>query len=256
MEILGIDIGGTGMKGALVNAATGEMTTKRYRIPTPASRTPEAMAEVVKQIVDHFKYEGPVGCGFPAVVTNGVCRSHGNLDPDWMGVNVDELFTAATGHEFTVLNDADAAGYASMNYGAGRGKDGLVIMITIGTGLGSGVFHNGILIPNIELGSIPYKDYKKIELYAAASAKERENLSYEKWGKRFNKFLRFVELTMSPDLIIVGGGTSKKWAEFSHLITIKTEVIKAELMNNAGIIGPAIACLREQHHGHLSAKVQ
>ncbi len=254
MEILGIDIGGSGIKGALVNAETGEMLTERHRIPTPSSRKPEDMAQVVKQIVDHFNYDGPVGCGFPTIVKNGVCQSAGNLHESWVGVNIDELFTEATGHEFTVLNDADAAGYASMNYGVGKGKQGLVVMITIGTGLGSGVFYNGVLLPNFELGQIPYKKYEKIELWAAASAKKREDLSYERWGKRFNKFLKYVELIIAPDLIIVGGGTSKKWKEFSHLITIDTEVVKAELMNNAGIIGPAVACLREQHHGHLTKK--
>ncbi len=251
MEILGIDIGGTGIKGALVNAETGEMLTARHRIPTPNSRKPEEMAEVVKQLVDHFNYSGPVGCGFPTIVKNGVCISAGNLHPSWVGVNIDELFTEATGQEFTVLNDADAAGYASMNYGVGKGQEGLVIMITVGTGLGSGAFFNGVLLPNFELGQIPYKKYKKIEQWAAASAKEKEALTYERWGKRFNKFLKYVELIVAPDLIIVGGGTSKKWAEFNHLLTIETEVVKAELMNHAGIIGAAIACLREHHHGHL-----
>ncbi|MFD2101390.1 polyphosphate--glucose phosphotransferase [Flagellimonas iocasae] len=252
MDILGIDIGGSGIKGALVNAETGEMLTERYRIPTPKSRKPDEMAQVVAEIVEHFNYKGPVGCGFPSIVKNGVCLSPGNLHPSWVGVNIDELFTEKTGQEFTVLNDADAAGYASMNYGAGKGKNGLVIMITIGTGLGSGAFYNGKLIPNFELGQIPYKKYKKIEKWAAASAKEREGLSYKKWGKRFNKFLQLVELIVSPDLIIIGGGTSKDWEEFSHHIDIETHVIKAELMNHAGIIGAAVACLREQHHGHFS----
>ena len=183
MNILGIDIGGSGIKGALVNAETGEMLTERHRIPTPKSRKPQEMAEVVAQIVKHFDYQGPVGCGFPSIVKNGVCLSPGNLHKSWVGVNVDELFTEASGQEFTVLNDADAAGYASMNYGVGKGKMGLVVMVTIGTGLGSGAFFNGILIPNFELGQIPYKEHKKIEHWAAASAKERENLSFEKWGK-------------------------------------------------------------------------
>ncbi|MEM9000458.1 MAG: ROK family protein [Bacteroidota bacterium] len=251
MEILGIDVGGTGIKGALVNAETGEMITERYRIPTPESRKPDEMAAVVAEIVNHFSYEGAVGCGFPTVVKNGICTSPGNLNKDWVGVNIDQLFTKATGQSFTVINDADAAGYASMNYGVGKDKDGLVIMITVGTGLGSGAFYNGQLLPNFELGQIPYKRYKKIENWAAASAQEREGLSYQKWGKRFNKFLKFVELIVAPDLIIVGGGTSKHWDQFSHLIKLDTEVVKAELMNHAGIIGAAVSCLREQHHGHI-----
>src|SRR5690606_24132006 len=218
MEILGIDIGGSGIKGALVNAETGEMLTERFRIPTPKSKKPQAMAKVVAQVVDHFNYTGPVGCGFPSIVKNGVCMSPGNLHKSWVGVNIDALFTQATGQEFTVLNDADAAGYASMNYGAGKDQNGLVIMITIGTGLGSGAFFNGKLIPNFEMGQNPYKKHKKIESWAAASAKEKKNLDYAKWGKRFNKFLHLVELIVCPDLIVIGGGTSKDWDEFSRYI--------------------------------------
>jgi len=251
MELLGIDIGGSGIKGALVNAETGEMASERFRIPTPEGRKPDDMAAVIKQIVDHFDYDGPVGCGFPTIVKNGICLSPGNLHKSWLGVNIDELLTRTTGREFTVLNDADAAGYAAMNYGVGKGRSGLVIMITVGTGLGSGAFYNGQLLPNFELGQIPYKKYDKIEQWAASSAKEREDLSYEKWVKRFNRFLQYVEILVAPDLIIVGGGISKKWHQFGHLIDLKTEVVKAELMNHAGIIGAAIACIREKHHGNL-----
>lgn len=246
MEILGIDVGGSGIKGALVNMETGEMITERFRIPTPKSRKPKPMAEVVAKIVNHFDYSGPIGCGFPTVIKNGVCKTPGNLHKRWAGVNVDELFSKATGLPVTVVNDADAAGYASMNFGVGRGKDGLVLMITIGTGLGSGAFYNGDLIPNFELGQIPYKKYDKIELWAAASAKEREELSYKKWGKRFNIFLEFVELIVSPDLIILGGGTSKDWDEFKDYISIETPVIPAELQNHAGIIGAAAAAYNKK----------
>lgn len=251
MELLGIDIGGSGMKAGIVNAETGELLTERFRIPTPPSKKPDEMAEVIKQLVDHFDYKGPVGCGFPTIVKNGVCKSPGNLHKNWLGVNIDELFTKATGREFTVLNDADAAGYASMNYGVGKDQKGLVLFITVGTGLGSGAFLDGKLIPNFELGQIPYKKYDKIELWASSRAKEQEGLSYEKWGKRFNKFLKYVETITAPDLIIVGGGISKKWNQFEDCIDIDTKVVKAELMNHAGIIGPAIACLHEKHHGHL-----
>ena len=246
MEILGLDVGGSGIKGALVNMETGEMITERFRIPTPKSRKPKPMAEVVAKIVKHFDYSGPIGCGFPTVIKNGVCKTPGNLHKRWAGVNVDELFSEATGLPVTVVNDADAAGYASMNFGVGQGKDGLVLMITIGTGLGSGAFYNGDLIPNFELGQIPYKKYDKIELWAAASAKEREELSYKKWGKRFNIFLEFVELIVSPDLIILGGGTSKDWDEFKDYISIETPVIPAELQNHAGIIGAAAAAYNKK----------
>lgn len=245
MVVLGIDIGGSGMKGALVNSLTGEMLTERYRIPTPPTRKPKEMAEVVKKIVEHFNHKGPVGVGFPSIIRHGVCKSRGNLHKKWVNVNVRELFSNATGLPVTVINDADAAGYATMNYGIGKGKEGLVIMITIGTGLGSGAFFNGELIPNFELGQIPYKKYKKIETWAAASAKENEGLSFKQWGKRFNVFLKYVELLISPDYIILGGGTSKDFDEYKDYITIETPVIPAELRNQAGIVGAAAAALHE-----------
>ena len=245
MVVLGIDIGGSGMKGALVNSLTGEMLTERFRIPTPESRKPQEMAEVVKKIVEHFNHKGPVGCGFPTIIRHGICKSKGNLHKSWVNVNVRELFSKATGLPVTVINDADAAGYATMNYGIGKGKKGLVVMITIGTGLGSGAFFNGELIPNFELGQIPYKKHKKIETWAAASAKENEGLSYKQWGKRFNIFLKYVELLISPDYIILGGGTSKNFDEYKDYITIETPVIPAELRNQAGIVGAAAAALHE-----------
>lgn len=252
MELLGIDIGGSGMKAALVNAETGEMLTERHRIPTPESKKPKEMAKVIKQLVDHFDYKGPVGCGFPTIVKNGICStSPGNLHKSWVGVNIEELFSKACGCEVTVINDADAAGYASMNYGVGKGKEGFVLFVTVGTGLGSGAFYNGKLLPNFELGQIPYKKYEKIELWASSRAREQEELTYDKWGKRFNTFLGLVELLVNPDLVIVGGGISKKWSQFEHRIKVDTKVIKAELMNHAGIIGAAAACLHESHHGHL-----
>lgn len=243
MEVLGIDVGGSGIKGAMVHMETGEMLSPRFRIPTPSTRRPDEMAEVVAQITRHFNYKGPVGCGFPSVIKHGICKSQGNLHESWVNQNVETLFQQASGNDFTVINDADAAGYAAMNYGVGRGMKGFVVMITIGTGLGSGAFLDGRLIPNFELGQIPYNAYDKIETWAAASAKEREGLSYKKWGKRFNKFLKLVELLTSPDTIILGGGTSKDFDEFKEYITIETPVIPAGLQNDAGIIGAATACL-------------
>ncbi len=241
MTLLGIDVGGSGTKGALVDSETGEMISERFRIPTPDSRTPEAMTDVIAEIVDHFDYKGKVGCGFPTIIKNGICKATGNLDPSWLGVNVEEILEKKTGLDFTVINDADAAGYATMNYGIGKGEKGLVVMITIGTGLGSGAFLDGRLIPNFELGQIPYKKYSKIELWAAGSAKDREELSYKKWGKRFNTFLEYVELIISPDLIILGGGASKDFDQFKSQIKIETKVMAAELQNHAGIIGAAVA---------------
>ncbi|TMM57985.1 ROK family protein [Maribacter algarum] len=244
MDVLGIDIGGSGIKGALVDSVTGEMLTKKHRIPTPEGRKPKDMARVVSEIVKHFDHKGPIGVGFPTVIKHGVCKSPGNLHKKWLGLNVEELFREATGLPVTVVNDADAAGFATMNYGIGKGKKGLVVMITIGTGLGSGAFLDGRLIPNFELGQIPYKKYKKIELWAADSAKEREGLTYEKWGKRFNTFLEYVDLIIAPDLIILGGGASKDFDEYKHCIKIDTPVMPAKLKNQAGIIGAAAAALQ------------
>jgi polyphosphate glucokinase len=243
MKLLGIDIGGSGIKGALVDSETGEMLTKRYRIPTPEGRKPKDMALVVAEIVKHFDHKGPIGVGFPTVIKNGICKSPGNLHKKWLGKNVETLFSKAIGQPVTVVNDADAAGFATMNYGIGKGKKGLVLMITIGTGLGSGAFFNGELIPNFELGQIPYKKYKKIELWAADSAKTRDELTYLQWGKRFNRFLKYVELINAPDLIILGGGASKDFDEYKACITIETPVIPSKLRNHAGIIGAAAAAM-------------
>ena len=243
MEVLGIDVGGSGIKGAMIHMETGEMMSPRYRIPTPESRKPNEMAQVVADIVKYFDYKGPVGCGFPSVIKNGICKSQGNLHKSWMNTNVEKLFQKASGNDFTVINDADAAGYAAMNYGIGKDMKGFVMMITIGTGLGSGAFLDGRLIPNFELGQIPYKKFKKIESWAAASAKKREELTYKKWGKRFNTFLELVELLVAPDTIILGGGTSKHFDEYKEYITIETPVIPAGLQNYAGIVGAATACL-------------
>ena len=246
MEILGIDIGGSGIKGAIVNISTGEMITEKFRIPTPKGRKPNDMAKVVNEIASHFNYNGPIGCGFPTIVKNGICKSIGNLDSSWLNMNIQELLSKETGMPVTVINDADAAGYASINYGVGKDKSGLVVMITIGTGLGSGVFLNGELIPNFELGQIPYKEYDKIEQWAANSIKERDNLSYKEWGKRFNTFLEYVEVITCPDLIILGGGSAKHFDKYSEYITLKTTVIPSKLRNKAGIIGAACAAITKK----------
>ncbi|WP_053978480.1 polyphosphate--glucose phosphotransferase [Mangrovimonas xylaniphaga] len=245
MEILGIDVGGSGMKGALVNTITGELITKRYRIPTPLSRKPEEMAKVFAQIVKHFNYSGPIGCGFPSIIKHGICKASGNLHEEWDHINVEELFSKEVHLPVTVINDADAAGYAVMNYGIGQGKPGFVLTITIGTGLGSGAFYEGKLIPNFELGQIPYKKYEKIEQWAAASSKKDQNLSFKKWGKRFNTFLGLVETLVCPDLIILGGGTSDEFDKFKDYITIETPVVPAHLGNHAGIIGAACAATHQ-----------
>lgn len=241
MEILGIDIGGSSLKGAIVNMATGELNGPPHKIPTPESREPDAIAQAVKVMIDHFKYDGIVGCGFPTIIKKGICTDQGNLSEKWVGVDVDKLFENATGLEFTVLNDADAAGLAEVKFGAGKYEEGFVLMITVGTGLGSGAYLDGELIPNFELGQIPYKEYIKIEDWAASSIKTSENLSYEEWGNRFNIFLNYIEVILNPDVILVGGGISNDWNKFRDYLDIKTKLAPAELRNKSGILGAAIA---------------
>lgn len=243
MAILGIDVGGTGMKGALVDTETGELLSERFRLDTPKKRDPEGMAQCFYEIVEHFDYKGPIGAGFPTIIKNGVCGSQGNLHKSWKGLNVSEVFSEITGLPVTVVNDADAAGYATMQYGVGRGELGLVLMITIGTGIGSGAFFNGVLIPNVELGQIPYKNYKRIEEWVSASAKERDGLSLEQWAERFNKFLKILDILVAPDLIILGGGFSKEWDNYADLIDSSVPIKPSALRNNAGIVGAAAAAL-------------
>lgn len=243
MAILGIDVGGTGMKGALVDTETGELLSERFRLDTPKKRDPEGMAQCFHEIVEHFDYKGPIGAGFPTIIKNGVCGSQGNLHKSWKGLNVSEVFSEITGLPVTVVNDADAAGYATMQYGVGRGELGLVLMITIGTGIGSGAFFNGVLIPNVELGQIPYKNYKRIEEWVSASAKERDGLSLEQWAERFNKFLKILDILVAPDLIILGGGFSKEWDNYADLIDSSVPIKPSALRNNAGIVGAATAAL-------------
>ncbi|MPR36194.1 polyphosphate--glucose phosphotransferase [Salmonirosea aquatica] len=241
MEVLGIDIGGSGIKGAPVNIETGHLTTERYRLPTPSPSKPALVAEAIKEIVEHFAWQGPVGCGFPTVIDKGIARGHSNMDPEWVGVHIEELFRRATGLPFRVINDADAAGLAEMHLGAGRDKSGLVFVLTLGTGIGSGVFYNGHLLPNFELGRLLYTNGKPIEYFASDAARKRKELSYKKWGKRLDVFLHHVVRLFSPDLIILGGGASKKYHKFQDVLTIDVPILVAETRNEAGIIGAAMA---------------
>ena len=254
MEILGIDIGGSGIKGAIVDTNKGELVSERIRIPTPKPATPGTISEVTNTLCQEHQWKGAVGVSFPTIIKKGRAMHFGNLDKSWEGIQVDELFQQRAGNTFYVVNDADAAAMGVMEFGEGQGENGLVMTITLGTGIGSGVFFNGELLSNFELGRLYGKKGDIMEYFASDAARKRNDWDFKKWGKRFNKFLQFVELIVSPDLIIIGGGTSKDWEEFSHHIDIETHVIKAELMNHVGIIGAAVACLREQHHGHLSAK--
>lgn len=240
MEIMGIDIGGTGIKGAPVNVETGELVAPRLRISTPEPSKPKAVAAVVAQIVRHFEWGGPVGIGFPASVRNGVTLSAANVHDKWIGANAQALFSEATGCPVLVLNDADAAGIAEMTFGAGRGRLGTVMIITIGTGLGSAVFTNGVLLPNCEFGHLQIRG-KDAEARASDAARQREGLSWKRWARRFDEFLHWLEYLFTPDLFILGGGTSKKFDRFAPYLTVQAEVIPAQFLNEAGIVGAALA---------------
>jgi len=240
MEILGIDIGGSGIKGAPVNSRSGKMTAERKRIPTPNPATPEEITDTFAKIVKYFNWSGSIGCGFPAVVRNGIVGTASNIDKRWIGQNVCQLFTEAAGAETVVVNDADAAGVAEMALGAGRGNKGVVVIITVGTGLGTAVFSNGHLFPNTELGHILI-DGIIAENFTSDAVRKKEDLSWKKWTKRFNVYLAEIERLLWPDLIIIGGGVSKKQEKFFKYLEKKTKVVPAKLLNEAGIIGAAMA---------------
>lgn len=240
MKILGIDIGGSGIKGAIVDVKKGEFITERHRIATPEPSTPEAVAGIVKELVDYFDYTGPIGCTFPAVVQHGVIHTAANVDKGWIGVNGEELFQKVTGQPIHILNDADAAGVAEMRFGVGRDRDGVVIMLTFGTGIGSAIFTDGVLVPNTEFGHMKIRG-KDAEHRAAARIRDDEGLSWKRWAKRVNEFLITMEFLFSPDLFIIGGGVSKKFEKYAPQLTVEAELLPAQLLNDAGIIGAAMA---------------
>ncbi len=240
MNILGIDIGGSGIKGALVDVKKGELVTERHRIPTPQPAVPEAVADVVAQIVTHFQWQGPIGCTFPAIIKDGCMYSAANVHDSWIGTNGQALFEEKTGCSVKVLNDADAAGFAEMIFGAGQDQSGVVIILTLGTGIGSAVFIDGVLVPNTELGHLELDGYDA-ETRAAESVRKAEDLGWKKWGKRVNAYLHHVEFLFSPNLFIIGGGVSKKYEKFFPHLDVQAPVVPATLLNEAGIIGAAWA---------------
>ena len=244
-NILGLDIGGTGIKAALVDTNTGILLSERIRVPTPRPATPKNIAQAVQQIITQFDYHGTVGCGFPNIIKDGKSVHHGNMDKKWVNQQVDELFHKTTGLPFVVHNDADVAAIAEMELGVGKGLSGMVVLITIGTGLGSGVFYNGVLIPNMELGLLLGKKGQILEQYASNSSRKKENLSWKKWGKRFNFFLEHTTDLLSPNYFILGGGLSKKIKNFKKYLTIETPIKIATFQNNAGIIGAALMAKKE-----------
>jgi len=239
-QAFGIDIGGTGIKGGIVDLATGELIGERFREDTPHPATPAAVAATVAEAVSHFSYKGPFGVDFPGVVLDGVVKTAANVDPSWKGTDLVKTMSAVLPGPVTGLNDADAAGLAEVRYGAGRGHDGVVIMVTFGTGIGIAIIHNGQLIPNSELGHIEL-DGVDAETKAAASAKDRDGLSWEHWTKRASKYLATLENLMWPELFILGGGISKKPEKWVPLLKCRTPLAVAQLVNNAGIVGAALA---------------
>jgi polyphosphate glucokinase len=238
----GIDIGGSGIKGAPVDLGSGSFGAERRRIPTPQPSAPDPVADVVAEVVAAFgdqAGEKAVGVTFPAVIQHGIARTAANVDKEWIGTDVDALLTARIGRPVHVVNDADAAGYAEVRYGAAKGVEGVVFMATLGTGIGSALIVDGVLVPNTELGHLEIGG-KDAESRAADSARENEDLSWESWAKRLQRYFSAVEDLFWPDLIIVGGGVSRKSAKFLPLLTLRAPIMPAALLNDAGIIGAAL----------------
>jgi polyphosphate glucokinase len=237
--VVGIDIGGSGIKGAPVDLSTGNLTAGRIRLLTPTPATPAAVAAVVVPLLDQIGVDGPIGVTLPGVVTGGILRTAANIDKSWLGIDAAVLFATATGRPVTVVNDADAAGLAEIRFGAGAGRPGVVMMVTLGTGIGSALFVNGVLVPNTELGHL-HLHHGDAEQWAADSVRERENLSWEEFAQRLQQYLELIHRLFWPELIIVGGGVSKKAEKFLPLIDVDTEVVAAALQNEAGIVGAAM----------------
>jgi polyphosphate glucokinase len=239
--VLGIDIGGSGIKGAPVDLRTGEFATKRLRIDTPKKSTPENVAKVVAEIVANFAEQigdGPIGVTIPAVVTHGQTRSAANIDKSWIDCEAEKVFEDVLGRDIYLVNDADAAGVAEVHYGAAKDHPGLVLLTTLGTGIGTAILYRGVLVPNSELGHIEV-DGHDAESRAASSIKDKEGLSYEEWAKRLQRYYEKVEFILWPDLIVVGGGVSKDADKFLHLLKLNAKIVPAKLRNTAGIVGAA-----------------
>jgi polyphosphate glucokinase len=240
MATLGIDIGGSGIKGALVDVETGQLLTERRRLPTPEKAKPNDVAEVVRELVGYFEYTGVIGCGFPAVVQHGVARTAANVHENWIGTNVDELLGRVTGCRVYTINDADAAGIAEMAFGAGcNAQKGVVIVVTLGTGIGTAIFTDGHLVPNTEFGHMKIRG-KDAEARASDAARQRKEMTWKKYAARLQEYLVEMENLFWPDLFIIGGGASKRADEFFPLLKIRTKIVPAQLLNQAGIIGAAV----------------
>ncbi len=244
MNVFGVDIGGSGIKGAPVDLRRGDLAQPRHKVLTPHPATPDSVIDGVKEVVDNFGWSGPVGITFPGVVTDGVTRTAANVDKGWVDLNAQQVLGERLGMPVTVLNDADAAGVAEMTFGAGADRKGTVVLLTFGTGIGSALFLDGGLVPNTELGHLELNGHDA-EKHASTKAKEDEDLSWEHWAKRVTKYLAHVEMLFSPSLFIIGGGVSRKAEKFLPLIEgIRAEIVPAQLQNNAGIVGAAMAAAK------------
>lgn len=239
-EVLGIDFGGSGIKGAPVDTKSGKLLDERHRIPTPDPSSPKQVAKAIKELVKHFKWEGPVGCGFPAVVQNGVVRTAANIDKSWINTDARKLLKDTLKLPVWIINDADAAGLAEVKLGAGAGFKGAIVVLTVGTGIGSSLFIKGKLYPNTELGHVEFKGMDA-EVYASDATRKKENLDWEAWGKRLNEYLSHIEFLCWPEMIILGGGASKKLDLFKDQLNLKAKIVPAKFLNEAGIIGAAMA---------------
>jgi len=238
MLVMGIDIGGSGIKAALVDVDKGTIMGVPLEVATPCPATPQAVAEEVAKLVSALDWQGCVGIGFPAVIRAGVVGTAANIDKSWVGVDAADLFGNVIPGDCVVLNDADAAGLAEMRFGAGQGHETTVLVLTLGTGIGSALFYRRQLFPNLELGSLSFKG-GSVEEYAAASVRQRENLSWQEWGGRLNQFFGQVERLLSPDMIIIGGGVSQRSADFFSYLQTRAQLVPARLLNHAGIVGAA-----------------
>ncbi len=239
-HVLGIDVGASGIKGAVVDITTGKLRSERIKISTPKPATPAAVAAVIQELTDKLDYREPFfGCGFPAIVKHGVANSAANIDPDWIGLNIESLLRDKTQLSVFALNDADAAGMAEMRFGKGKGRSGTVLLITIGSGLGSALFIDGHLVPNTEFGHLHFHGLVA-EHYISNTARKKYEMTWPGFGRRFNEFLHYVNRILSPDLVIIGGGISNSFDLFAPYIDVDMPVTPAKMYNNAGIIGAAI----------------
>jgi polyphosphate glucokinase len=246
MDILGIDIGGTGIKGAVVDTVSGELKTERIRLLTPQPATPEAIADTVSKLVEQIGFDGPIACGFPSRVIHGVVKTAANIDKSWINVPVEDLFSTRLGRKVYVANDADVAGLAELHFGAAKDVAGTVLFLTLGTGIGSCIFVDGTFCPNTELGHLKFHG-DSAERYCSGLVKEKEDLKWKDWGVRLNEYLHYVNFLLCPDLIVLGGGASKKFDKYAEVLDVDVEVKPAQMLNLAGIVGAGM-------YGALRAK--